>query len=242
LSAIHGDFARAGGNETRAEFGQAHASPVVEVLRNPGKKNDLDEEGPQRMLEVGDGAVGVGKGGLKMSENLRRWALGQQLGWRMPRQECRADFALAQVEPFPDALQAPVAEMAVGGANARDNAVGSGALQEPPQTLGGQAEPSDFVGAPDAESPPATRACMAIAAKNPLGSDRLSLRVALVIPAQKTMPIERANDLAMRTRPQLEPLGNRVPFLSTTAKPSFVAHPPRASENRNSTSAGEKAG
>jgi hypothetical protein len=197
------------------------------------------------MLEGGDRTVGVGEGGLKMGEDVRRRPVrgfDRQFGWRVPPQECRADLALALIEPFPDALQSPVAEMAVGGADACDYAAGNGALEEPPQTAGGQAEPSDFVGEPDAKSSPATMTCIAVAAKDPPGPDRLSLGVALVIPAQKAVPNQRADNLAVWTRRLLESLRNRVPFLSTAAKPALVAHPNHASENRNSTSVGKKRG
>jgi len=34
------------------------------------KRNGLDEKGPERKLEGGDRAVGLGKGGLEVSENV----------------------------------------------------------------------------------------------------------------------------------------------------------------------------
>jgi hypothetical protein len=184
------------------------------------------------MLEVGDRTVGVGKGCLKMREDLRRRPVrgfGRQLGWRASPRQCRADLALALVEAFPDALQGPVTEMAVGGADGCEYTAGNGALKESPQTAGGQAEPSDFVGAPDAESPAAPMACIAVAAKDASGADRFSLGVALVIPAQIAMPNQRADNPAVRTRRLLEPLGNRVPFLGTAVKPSLRAHTDHAS-------------
>jgi hypothetical protein len=201
-------------------------------VRPLNENADLHEKGPHRMLEGGDGTVGVGEGCLKMCEDLRRRPVrgfGRQLGWRASPRQCRANLALALVEPFPDALQGPVTEMAVGGADGCEYVAGNGALEEPPQTAGGQAEPSDFVGAPDAESPPAPMTCIAVAAEDPPGPDRLSLGVAFVIPAQIAMPNQRADNLAVRTRRLLEPLGNRVPFLGTAAKPSLRAHPDHAS-------------
>ena len=71
-----------------------------------------------RMLEGGDRTVGVGEGGLEMGEDLCRgptWRFGGQLGRRAACRQGRADLALAQVEPFPDALPGPVAASAVGG-------------------------------------------------------------------------------------------------------------------------------
>jgi len=112
------------------------------------------------MLEGGDRTGGVGEGGLEMGEDLRgrpKRGLRRQFGRRAPRRQCRADFALALVEPFPDALQGPVTEMAIGGADGSEDADGGSALEEAPQTAGGQAEPSDFVGDPDAERPPQPR-------------------------------------------------------------------------------------
>ena len=198
---------------------------------------DLHEKGPHRMLEGGDKTVGVGEGGLKMCKDLRRRSarrFGRQLGWRAPRRQCRADFALAQVEPFPDALPGPVTSPAVGdNADRSGDVAGSGALKEPPQSAGCQTEPSDFVGEPDAGRPPATRPRIAVAAKNPPSANRFLLGVALVVSAQIAVPNQRADRLAMRTRRLLETLSNRVPFLGVVVKPSLLAHVrPTPRENR----------
>ena len=190
---------------------------------------DLNEEGPQRMLKVGDRTVGVGEGSLKMREDLRRRSMrgfARQVGWRTSPRQRRADLALALVEPFPNALQGPVTELAFGGADGCADAADNGVLEEAPQTAGGEAEPSDLVGTPDAESPPAPRPCIAVAAKDPPGAHGFSLGTALVKPAQIAVPNQRTDNLAMRTRCLLEPLGNRVPFLGTAAKPSLGAHAP----------------
>ena len=91
------------------------------------------------MLEGGDRTVGVGEGGLEMGEDLQpagaglRGDLRRQFGRRAPPGQCRADLALAQVEPFPDALPGAVAEMAVGGADGCARVAGDGAFEEPPQ-------------------------------------------------------------------------------------------------------------
>src|SRR5262249_51222907 len=141
-----------------------------------GDVNRLHEEGPQRMLEGGDGTVAVGKGGLEMGEDLRRRPLrgfGRRLGWRAAAPQCRADLALALVEAFPDAPQGPVTQMVGSPANGTQDAAGGGELEESPQTAGCQAEPSDLVGDPDAEGPPATATCLAVATEDSPGAHRL---------------------------------------------------------------------
>jgi hypothetical protein len=190
------------------------------------------------MLESGDRALDVGKGGLEMGEDfcgrlvcgIRR-RLGRRLGRRAAAAQGGADLALCQVEAFPDALRVPIAELIEGTAGGED-AMGNSALQKPPQGAGGEAEPTDFVGEPDAESPPATRTRPAVAAKDPLGADCLS-RAALVKSAQNAVLIQRADNLAMRTGRLLQPFHCRQPFAVVTEKPSLFPHgtvPPRKSE------------
>jgi hypothetical protein len=205
------------------------------VMRAPRGRWDLHEEGVHRVLEGGDGIDAL-EGGLKMCEDLSRRPVrrfgrrpGRQFGRRAPRRQCRADLALALVEAFPDALPGSVAEMAVGSVDGREEAAGDGAFKEPPQAAGCQAEPSDFVGTPDAEGAPATGARLAIAAKDTPGAYRFSPGAALVKSAQKAVPNQRTDNPAMRTRGQLEPLSNRDPFLSAAEKPSLLAHLDHAS-------------
>jgi hypothetical protein len=198
---------------------------------------DLHEEGPHRMLEGGDRTVGAGEGGLKMCEDLRRRPVrgfSRQLGWRAPPRQCRADLALALVEPCPDALPGPVTSPAVGDdADRGGDAVGDGVFEESPQSVGCQAQPSDFVRDPDAECPSAPATCDAIAAKDPPSADRFLLGVALVVSAQIAVANQRADNLAVRTRRLLEPLSNRAPFLGVAVKPSLLAHVrPMLRENR----------
>ena len=180
------------------------------------------------MLEGGNRTVGVGEGGLEMCEDLRRRrparGFSRQRGRRAPPKQCRADLALALVEPFPDALQGPVTQMAVGGADRSGDAAGGGAFEEPPQSAGCQAQPSDFVGDPDAESPSATATYIAVAAKDPPCAQRFSLGAALVESVQIAVPNQRANHLAVWTRRLLEPFSNRDPFLLAAVKPSLLAH------------------
>ena len=190
-----------------------------------GTRGGLDKEGPQRLLEGGDGTVGIGEGGLEMGEDLGRGSVFRgQLGGRAAPEECGADGALAEVESLPDAQQGPVAEMAVEAANGGEDAAGNGALEEAPESAGGEAEASDFVGGPDAERVPAAGTCIAVATKDPLGTERFLLGVAVVKSVEKAVPNESADNLAVRTRGQLEPFGNRVPFVGVAEKPSLVAH------------------
>ncbi len=175
--------------------------------------------------------MGVGEGGLEMGEHLRgrlppgfRRRLGRQLRRRTASAQGGADLALSVVEPFPNALPGPLAQLAIEGAAGGEDAGGDSALQEPPQGAGGQAEPSDFVGEPDAESPPATGTCVAVAAKDPPGAHRLSPRAALVESAQEAVPDQRADHLAMRAGRLFDPFRNRRPFLGTAEKPSLLPH------------------
>jgi hypothetical protein len=182
------------------------------------------------MLEGGDRTVGKGKGGVKMCQDLGRRPMrglrrqpGRQLRRRATCRQSGADLDLAVVESFPDALPGAVGEVAVCGADGLGNAAGGGAFEEPPQTGGGEAESSDFVGAPDAEGTAATRACIAVAAKDAAGA-QCSPRVALVKAAQKAVANERADHLAMWTRHQLEPLSDGDPFFVAATKPWLLAH------------------
>jgi hypothetical protein len=188
------------------------------------------------MLEVADRTVGVGKCGQEMFDNLGRRSArcSGLIGRRRTSRERRAELALAQVEPFPDALPGPVTSPAVGDDTAcRGDAAGDGALQESPQSAGCQAQPSDFVRDPDAEGPSATAPPMAVAAKDPPRADRFSLGVAFVVTAQKAVANQRANRFAMRTWHLLESFRNRTPFLIATAKPTLLAHVrPTLRENR----------
>jgi hypothetical protein len=197
---------------------------------------ELHEEGSHRMLEGGDRTVGIGEGGLEMGKDLCRRSARSfgRLGRRTPRRQCRANFTLAQVEAFPDALPGPVASPAVGDdADRSGNAAGDGVFEEAPQSVRCQAQPSDFVRAPDAEGATAAVPCMAIAAKDPPSANGFLLGVALVVAAQIAVANQRANHLAMRTRRLLELFRNRAPFRFAAVKPTLFAHVrPMPQENR----------
>ena len=125
---------------------------------------------------------------------------------------------------MPDALHGPVTEMAVEAADGGEDAVGDGALEKAPQAGGGQAEASDLVGGPDGEGPPAAAPGVAVAAKDAAGTEGLSPGVDLVKAVQGAVANESADDVAVGTGGQLEPLDDRGPFLGVAEKPSLLAH------------------
>jgi len=195
----------------------------MSVLR--GGSEDLDKEGAEGQLEGSDGTVGIGEGGLQMSEHMGRGSVSRgPMGRRAAAQESRADHALAEVKPFPDAQQGPVAQLAVAGAEGGANAVGDGVLEKAPQAGGCQAETSDFVGGPDAEGAAAAGPSLAVAAKDPPGAEGFTVGVAVVKTVQKAMANESADSLAVRTGGQLEVFGNGLPFLGVAVKPALLAH------------------
>jgi hypothetical protein len=194
--------------------------------RNEG--TGLDEEGVQGLLEGGDGRVGVGEGGLEMCEDVcglgpacgfggrrRRWAAAPQ---------CRADVALAEVEPLPEALVATVAQLAVDGAAGGDEAVDGGALQEAPQTAGSQAKPSDFVSEPDADRATATGSSLALAAQEAACAVGSALGTGVVKSVQRAVANQGAHRMAVGTGRQLEALDDGVPVLVVPVKPWLFVH------------------
>ena len=161
----------------RAENGvrSAHLgrSPSGGLGENRGRS---DEEVSQGQLEIGDGAMSIGEGGLEMGEDLcGRLVFGvgrrprQRLRRRTASEQDGADLALGQVEPLPDALPGPFTPLALDVPAGGEDASGECELEEARQGVGGDAEPADFVGEPDAEGPAATGACLAVAAEDPPG-------------------------------------------------------------------------
>jgi len=130
---------------------------------------------------------------------------------------------LAKDKAFPDALQGAATEKAGHGVDGGEDGAGGGALEEPPEEVGGQAEASDFVGVPDAKGPSAPGAGLSIAAKDALGADRFDFGRAVVKAAQEAMAQEGADDIAVRTGDELKPLSQRGAFLSAIAKPPHLA-------------------
>ncbi len=194
------------------------------------------------MLESGDRARHIGKGGLEMGEDLRgRLASADSSASRpvarvassRPRRAVRIWLCPRsnrfQMRCQVRSLRRPSARLAA------KYAASDGGLQEPPQSHSGQAEPPDFVGGPDAERPPATAPCLAVAAEDPPGTHHSLLGTALVVSEQRTVPIQRADNLAVRTRRLLEPFRHRQPFLVAADKPSLLAHGSCLPENQDST-------
>ena len=144
------------------------------------ERTGLHEEGAQRMLEGGDGTVGVGEGGLEMGEDLRgRPARGFSAGGNSGGGQRPHRAVRILLWPRSNRFQ-----MRCQVRSLRWQSTARMAARMPPATArwrnrhrarGGQAEPSDLVGEPDAEGPPAAAACVAVAAKDPPGADRLSL-------------------------------------------------------------------
>lgn len=165
---------------------------------------------------------------MKMSEDLcgRPMRVGQ-IRRRTASGQCGAKLALAQAEPHPESLPGAFASPAVGNDADRRADAGDGGFEESPQRVGGHAQPPNFVGEPDAEGSAAARTRMAIAAEDSPSADRLALRIAFVVAAQKAVSDEGTNPFAMRTRGLLEPLRHRTPFVIAPAKPAFFAqvHP-----------------
>ena len=88
------------------------------------------------------------------------------------------------VEPLPKALPGPVAQRAVGGADRGGDGAGGRALEERPQPACRDAQPPDFIRGPDAERPPAPRASIAVAAKDPSSAHGFLPRAAFIKAAQ----------------------------------------------------------
>ena len=180
------------------------------------------------MLESGDRTVGVGEGGLEMGEDLcgcgPTVGSGRQVGRRAASQQGRADGTLSPVESRPDALEGSVAPRAVGGTDGGGDTAGNGVLEERPQGAGGQAQPPDFVGDPDAKSPSAAGSPMTVAAEDPPSPDDFLRGIAVVKSVEEAVPDERADRLAMGTDRLFEPLGHRDPLLLVAIEPLLVGH------------------
>ena len=158
-------------------------------------------------------------------ENLRRGSVFVGGLWRRATPgKCGADVALGVVKPFPDAHQGPLVEMALEAAEGGADAVGDDLLEEPPESAGGQAEPSDLVGDPDAEGLAAAGPCIAVAAKDAAGAAGPALGMALVKAMEKAMANEGADGFAVGTGGQLEWFDEGVEFVVGAVKPWPVAH------------------
>ena len=187
----------------------------------------LHEEGAGHILKRGDGTVMVGEGGLLVYEDLRfrlasvfRW----RIRWSTVGIQSGADVALAQSEASPDPLQSSGAQVAVGSADGGGDAAGDGALEEAPEHVGREAEPSDFVGEPDADSASTAGSGIAIAAEYATSADGLPLWIGLVESVQEAMQIECSDGCAVRTVGEFELFSDRAPILGAAVEPLQLAH------------------
>lgn len=177
----------------------------------------LQAEEVRCVLEGGQG-TGGGKGGLQMSDDLgfgpvgghrRRWASFEQHG---------TDHALGQLETLPDSLPGTVTSLRHGSCCYRD-ASGDDLLQESPHYSRTEAQATNLVCQPDAERPSATTLSMPVAAIDAPCPQHLSL--ALVVPHQATMPIQRSHHLTMGTRRHLQPFHPLRPLGFRAIKPTL---------------------
>ena len=105
---------------------------------------------------------------------------------------------MSEVEPFPDASPGSIAALAVGGVDGGSDAAGNGVSEESPQSVGREAELSDFVGEPDAEGASAAWTSVAVATKDAPSTDDFTLWTGLVESVQEAVANESADDVAMR--------------------------------------------
>jgi hypothetical protein len=130
---------------------------------------------------------------------------------------------LGQNEALPDALPGSSAEVGVEGTEGGGDAAGGGVLEESPEQVGGEAEASDFVGEPDADSASAPGPSIAVAAKEASRAACFALGAAVVESVQRAVLNQRADHVAVRTRHLLEPLGEGAELLGS-AKPWIPGH------------------
>ncbi len=224
-------------------------------LEEERERNETDSQKERvcRLLEGGDGAVGLGKRGLEVVENLRvgrprgrtsRPFRRRPIGRRTATQQCCADRTLIPSKPRPDPPEGPVAPGTVGLADRRCDAAGDGALEEPPNGAGRQAQPADFLCEPDTDGPTAAAPAMAVAAEDAPGPDGPPW-TAVIESGEDSMPDERADRPAVRARRPLEPLDHRGPLCFVPVEPPLAAHdrtPSKASERTENPAGGKSSG
>ncbi len=96
--------------------------------------------------------------------------------------------------------------------NGSGDAVRDGFFQELPESASGQFDSADFIGKPDAESASATGASVAVAAEDAMGAFNFFPGASLVAAANRAVPIEGADCLAVRARHLFESFRDRSPF------------------------------
>src|SRR6185437_9076094 len=190
-------------------------------------ENDSDKERSGRLLEGGDRAIGVGKRYREVRENLCGGGpasrCGGSMGRRAATEQGGADRALIPLKSGPDSPQGSIAARTFAGTDGGGNAAGDGPLEECPDGAGGQAQPPDFVGEPDADGPSAAAAAMAVAAEDPAGADGFS-GAAVIESGEHAVADECADGAAVGARRELEPLDDHGPLRLAAAEPAYVAH------------------
>lgn len=223
---------RPSGVEDRRPVGARESNDAFS-LGTVQARRGLQEEDLDRELESGNRTVGFGESGEKMGQDqCRRSArrFDRRHGERVPVRQGGADMALRRVEPRPDALPSAIRQAAVEGADRGLHGAGDCLLKEVPQPTGRHLQPTNIVGEPDADRPPATRTSIAMTAKDPMRAKHDSS--ALVETLQGTMPNQVDNHLAVWTGSQLEFPGDLDPFRLVAIKPMRFAHVPIPREIR----------
>ena len=126
---------------------------------------------------------------------------------------------------MPDPPEGSVAAGTFGLTDRRGDTSNDGPLEKRPHGAGGQAQPPDFLGNPDARGPAAAKTSMTVTAEDPPGPDGPS-GTAIIESDEHAVPDEHADRPAMRARRQFEPLGERGPLRAVPVKPPLVAHDP----------------
>ena len=127
---------------------------------------DLHEAGLQPDLEGDKRARMVAECRLEMSVRMLRRLLGSELRRLAEPGQRRANGALGLSKTFPDPVGRGLAQAAVEFAKRLPFVAGGNAVDEKrPQAFGGQEQPCDLVGPPDAESSAAAAGSISVAAE-----------------------------------------------------------------------------
>ena len=193
---------------------------------------DLHEAGLQPDLEGDKRARMVAECRLEMSVRMLRRLLGSELRRLAEPGQRRANGALGLSKTFPDPVGRGLAQAAVEFAEGLPFVAGGNAVDEKrPQAFGGQEQPCDLVGPPDAESSAAAAGSISVAAEDPLRSHGLPPRMLIVIAAEKSVSNQPADLFAVRTRRQLQLRQHLLEFrlsLANSHAPARIQSPATA--------------
>ena len=205
---------------------------------------DLHEAGLQPDLEGDKRARMVAECRLEMSVRMLRRLLGSELRRLAEPGQRRANGALGLAKAFPDPVGRGLAQAAVEFAEGLPFVAGGNAVDEKrPQAFGGQEQPCDLVGPPDAESSAAAAGSISVAAKDPLRSHGLPPRMLIVIAAEKPMSNQPADLFAVRTRRQLQLRMHLLEFrlsLANSHAPARIQIPGYGGDSRKSNASGDR--